>query len=257
MPVHTVLLSSKLYQPDGVPVTLNNGEEVIITHGTVTDHRCIAQVIQEFANVSANVVPALQQNVSPVMSGSGEYGPWTGGWNGTYGGFYAFNRDTALSWLGARSSDPQWIAVDLGVQRAIKRVRVYKTNQGDNYAPNKLKIQYNSIGIGDIYADAVDMSVSGITYTGNYWDYTLPVAITGRYWKLYIIDGVNGPHDDGYGCGEFELYNEAGPPNYEVAVVGSYDSDAPFGVRRVDATTTKFRNQSGAVATIYPTMLVF
>lgn len=232
--------------PSTNPVTLANGAEVTITHPAVTDEEIIIGIIERIPPAaSVYAIPAV-----PTINGSGEYGAWAGGASGTYQGQNAFER-TAATWLGDRNPDPQWIAVDLGGVKSIDRFKIRKTNQNDNYNPGKFKIQYSDTGLTGPWTDAVDQTGSAISYTDDWYEATF-TPVEARYWRLYITEGINGSHADGYGCGEFELYTQAqDDPTYEQARADTYISNADYGVRRVDATTTKVRNQSGSEKTIY------
>lgn len=237
------------FHPAENPVTLANGEEVTVTHAAVNDSALVISVFTEVPPPVGDDGYAIPE--IPTILGSGEYGPWVDGNSGTYRGQNAFD-GTTLTWLGARSSAPQWIAVDLGEARTIVEAGIRKTNQNDNYNPKFFKIEYNNAGLDQAWSVALDRSATPITYDVDNWWHDTFTGVSARYWRLYIIEGLNGSHADGYGCGEFALYTEPNTiPTIEPATLGEYDSLAPFGCRRLSQTQTKIRNQSGSEKTIY------
>jgi hypothetical protein len=219
------------------PITLAANEEYILTHPTVVNEKILVAIykdtttsgstynsvdfdladIGQFTTVSGNFAFDGKLKIAPSsygtetrldlssasILGSGEYGVWVDGNTGTYKGRNAFD-DTSLTWLGARSSSPQWIAVDLGSKKNITKVRIRKTNQNANYDVGKFKLQYSDTGLSGPWTDHIDRTSSTITYSGDWYEDI--VTTEARYWRLYITEGLNGIHSDGYGCGEFELY---------------------------------------------------
>lgn len=255
-------------QPTGTPITLAAGEESDpITHPSVTNERLLVVVWRDAAQegltnntldfdladadtfaldgvvlssgkamidpteIGAPVYVIPSNLVNGELNGSGEYGSWTGGFRGSYGGFYAFDGVASQMWLGYRSSDPQWLAIDLRSALPITRWRLHKGNQGDNYNARKCKLQYSTTGLEGPWTDAADYSSSGITYDASDWfQDDLASVITARYWRLYIIDGINGLHGDGYGIGEFELYAQS----------ASFPTGAWYSIHTLEASSFSF-----------------
>lgn len=235
------------FSPDPNPIELDNGEAVQVTHDAVSQHRMAVSAFKLIPPPDGGyAIPP-----TPTILGSGEYGPWVNGTSGAYQGQHAFDR-TALTWLGDRSSVPQWIAVDLTEALTVVKVRIRKTNQNDNYNPNKFKIQYNSSGLADTepWIDVIDTTATGVTYTDDWWE-DATISQAGRFWRLWIQEGINGLHADGYGCGEFELYVDDAVNTIDRVTIGGYGDLTAVGVRRISDTVTEFRNQTGATASFY------
>lgn len=227
--------------PTGNPVTLANGAEVTVTHPSVSAHEVAVSIFEEVATAGV-VYPNTYASVSNawasfVASASSEY-------SSAYAAWKAFNGAVlgdSTRWL-TNNTTTGWLKLDLGTSRTICAVTLRSYVVGAS--PRDWTIDGSDDGSSWTTVDAQtgQTFADGVTRT-----FTFSPA-TYRYWRINVTVG-NGLY--GYLDIDEMTFVGVGETTIEECTHGGYSSSQQFGVKRIDATSTKIKNLSGSTKTVY------